>query len=86
MEYDAAGGITPIQGAFYCTAARKSSPFNCFREENRGSLPIAPFISNYDYKPVDPTVEKKILSHLSLRVDLYFQILVQLTSTQSISL
>ena len=34
MEYDAEGGIVPIQGAFYCTAARKLSPFNCFREEN----------------------------------------------------
>ena len=57
MEYDAMGGITPIQGAFYCTAARKSAPFNCFREENRGSLPIAPYISNYEYKSIDPSVE-----------------------------
>ncbi len=68
MEYDAVGGITPIQGAFYCTAARKSSPFNCFREENRGSLPVAPFISNYDYKPIDPSVEKKILSDFNCQV------------------
>ena len=34
MEYDALGGIVPIQGAFYCTGARSSAPFNCFREEN----------------------------------------------------
>ena len=34
MEYDTLGGIVPIQGAFYCTAARKYAPFNCFREEN----------------------------------------------------
>ena len=26
MEYDAEGGIVPIQGAFYCTAARQSAP------------------------------------------------------------
>lgn len=34
MEYDTVGGIVPIQGAFYCTAARASASFNCFREEN----------------------------------------------------
>ena len=27
MEYDAEGGIVPIQGAFYCTAAKISAPF-----------------------------------------------------------
>ena len=42
MEYDAMGGIVPIQGAFYCTGARSYSPFNCFREENIGSQKIAP--------------------------------------------
>ena len=34
MEYDTLDGIVPVQGAFYCTTARKSAPFNCFREEN----------------------------------------------------
>ena len=34
MEYDAMGGIIPVQGAFYCTIARNYAPFNCFREEN----------------------------------------------------
>ena len=47
MEYDSLGGIVPIQGAFYCTAARQSAPFNCFREENPGNTPIAPFIRVY---------------------------------------
>ena len=32
MEYDALGGIVPIQGAFYCTGTRSYSPFNCFTE------------------------------------------------------
>ena len=68
MEYDALGGITPIQGAFYCTAARKSAPFNCFREENRGNLPIAPYISNYAYRDVDPIIEKKILTDFNCQV------------------
>ena len=43
MEYDTMGGIVPIQGAFYCTAARESAPFNCFREEHPSNLPVAPF-------------------------------------------
>ena len=34
MEYDAEGGIVPIQGAFYCTGARNDVKFNCFREED----------------------------------------------------
>lgn len=38
MEYDTLGGIVPVQGAFYCTAAREFVPFNCFREENMGKV------------------------------------------------
>lgn len=34
MEYDTMGGVVPVEGAFYCTGARVSAPFNCFREEN----------------------------------------------------
>ena len=68
MEYDAAGGITPIQGAFYCTAARKSAPFNCFREENQGNQAIAPYINDYPYKQIDPSTEKKILSDFNCQV------------------
>lgn len=49
MEYDTMGGIVPIQGAFYCTAARENAPFNCFREENPSNQPVAPFIKEYPY-------------------------------------
>lgn len=68
MEYDAEGGIVPIQGAFYCTAARASAPFNCFREENPGNLDIAPFIRDYPYRDIDPVVEKQILSEFNCQV------------------
>lgn len=68
MEYDAMGGIVPIQGAFYCTAARSEAPFNCFREENVTNSPVAPFIQNYPYKDIDPAVEKKILSDFNCQV------------------
>ena len=68
MEYDTVGGITPIQGAFYCTGARKSAPFNCFREENKGNLAVAPFIAEYPYLGIDSNVEKKILSDFNCQV------------------
>lgn len=68
MEYDTMGGIVPIQGAFYCTTARKSAPFNCFREENPTNLDIAPYNSDYPYKSIDPTIEKKILSDFNCQV------------------
>lgn len=68
MEYDAMGGIVPVQGAFYCTGARSSAPFNCFREENNGNSSIAPFIKDYPYKDIDEAVEKKILSDFNCQV------------------
>ena len=68
MEYDAAGGIVPIQGAFYCTAARENAPFNCFREENKNNLSVAPYNQNYPYKDVDPELEKKILTDFNCQV------------------
>ena len=68
MEYDAVGGITPIQGAFYCTAARQKAPFNCFREENPGNNEIAPFITDYHYLDVVESIEKKILSDFNCQV------------------
>lgn len=68
MEYDAMGGIVPVQGAFYCTGARSSAPFNCFREENNGNSSIAPFIKDYPYKDIDEVVEKKILSDFNCQV------------------
>ena len=68
MEYDALGGIVPIQGAFYCTGARAYSPFNCFREENPAGLNVAPFHRDYPYKDIDKSVEKQILSDYNCQV------------------
>lgn len=68
MEYDALGGIVPIQGAFYCTGAKKRSPFNCFREDNPLNQDIAPFNNEFPYEPIDPVIEKKILSDFNNQV------------------
>ena len=68
MEYDTLDGIVPIQGAFYCTGARNSSPFNCFREENPGSMKIAPYNREYPYLAIDKETEKKILSDYNCQV------------------
>ena len=68
MEYDTMGGIVPIQGAFYCTAARESAPFNCFREENPSNLPVAPFIKEYTYGNIKQDEEKRILSDFNCQV------------------
>lgn len=68
MEYDAEGGIVPIQGAFYCTAAKKTAPFNCFREENPLNENVAPFIKGYPYRAIDTEVEKKILKDFNNQV------------------
>lgn len=68
MEYDTMGGIVPIQGAFYCTAARESAPFNCFREENPSNLPIAPFIKENPYENIKQDEEKRILSDFNCQV------------------
>lgn len=68
MEYDAMGGIVPIQGAFYCTAARNAAPFNCFREENPSNNDIAPYNEDYPYREVDPITEKKILTDFNCQV------------------
>lgn len=68
MEYDALGGIVPLQGAFYCTGARSYSPFNCFREENLSSQKIASFHHDYLYKDINKDVEKQILSDYNCQV------------------
>lgn len=68
MEYDTLGGIVPIQGAFYCTTARKSTPFNCFREENLGNATVAPYIKNYPYMEYNVGVERKILTDFNCQV------------------
>ena len=68
MEYDAEGGIVPIQGAFYCTAAKQSAPFNCFREENPLNEDVAPYMKGYPYGAIDAEVEKKILKDFNNQV------------------
>ena len=68
MEYDALGGIVPIQGAFYCTGARSYSPFNCFREENSTGQKIAPYHRDYPYRDIDHETEKQILSDYNCQV------------------
>ena len=68
MEYDTEGGIVPIQGAFYCTAAKKSALFNCFREENKGGESIAPYNAEYPYLDINKDVERKILSDFNCQV------------------
>lgn len=68
MEYDALGGIVPVQGAFYCTGSKTKSPFNCFREENPLNQDVAPYNRNYPYRGIDPIIEKKILSDFNNQV------------------
>lgn len=68
MEYDTMGGIVPIQGAFYCTAARENAPFNCFREENPNNLSIAPYNKEYPYKEINKEDEKNILADFNCQV------------------
>jgi len=68
MEYDALGGIVPIQGVFYCTGAKSYSPFNCFREENPLNSNIAPFNADFPYKDIDAEVELKILTDFNCQV------------------
>ena len=68
MEYDALGGIVPIQGAFYCTASKKKAPFNCFREDNPLNQDIAPYNNEYPYAPINAEAEKRILSDFNNQV------------------
>lgn len=68
MEYDAEGGIVPIQGAFYCTGAKECAPFNCFREENRTGNDVSPFIRDYPYQAVEDALEQKILMDFNCSV------------------
>lgn len=68
MEYDAEGGIVPIQGVFYCTGSRDAVKFNCFREENRQNEDIAPYNKYYMYKDIDSKIEKDILCDYNCQV------------------
>ncbi len=68
MEYDAVGGVVPIEGVFYCTAARNNAKFNCFREENPVRAKVAPFNANYPYASIDAEIEKRILLDFNVPV------------------
>lgn len=68
MEYDTMGGIVPIQGAFYCTSARKAAPFNCFREENPKGALLAPYNADFPYRNVSEDSEKSILADYNNQV------------------
>lgn len=68
MEYKTLNSITPVQGVFYCTGAKKYTPFNCFREENPKKAVVAPYHEDFPYKAVDPAVEKQILSDFNVQV------------------
>lgn len=68
MEYSAHNSIVPIEGAFYCTGSRKKAFFNCFREDNFANQPVPLFNANYPYNPVDPKVEKQILTDFNCQV------------------
>jgi len=68
MEYKTLNSVTPVQGVFYCTGAKKYTPFNCFREENPHKAAVAPYNAEFPYKEIDPVVEKKILSDFNVQV------------------
>ena len=68
MEYDTRGGIVPVEGVFYCTAAKKKAAFNCFREENLKREVFASFNLNYPYSDVAPETEFRILQDFNNQV------------------
>lgn len=68
MEYKTLNSVIPVQGVFYCTGAKKTTPFNCFREENPLKRPVAPYNEEFPYKPIDPAVERQILSDFNVQV------------------
>lgn len=68
MEYDAKGGVVPVEGVFYCTAARNEAKFNCFREENPARAAVAPFNKNFPYAPINSETEKRILLDFNVPV------------------
>lgn len=68
MEYQTMNSITPVQGVFYCTGAKSYTPFNCFREENPQRAVVAPYNEHFPYAPINPAVEKQILSDFNVQV------------------
>lgn len=68
MEYQTMNSITPVQGVFYCTGAKSYTPFNCFREENPQRAVVAPYNEQFPYAPINPAIEKQILSDFNVQV------------------
>lgn len=68
MEYDAVGGIVPIQGSFYCTASKKKAFFNCFREDVKENDETTDYIKNYPYKEINKEMERRILTDFNNQV------------------
>ncbi len=68
MEYETIDGTHPAQGAFYCTGARRSAPFNCFREENYSGQSVSPYHKNFHYLDIDQEAEKQILKDFNCQV------------------
>ncbi len=56
QEYERENRV-PIQGAFYCCAAKEKAFFNVFREEGEA------FVRDYPYQNVDEQTEAKVLRH-----------------------
>lgn len=68
MEYDAVGGIVPIQGSFYCTASKKKAFFNCFREDVKENDETTDYIKIYPYKEIDREMERRILTDFNNQI------------------
>lgn len=68
MEYQTMNSITPVQGVFYCTGAKSYTPFNCFREENPQRAVVAPYNEQFPYAPINPAIEKQILTDFNVQV------------------
>jgi type I restriction enzyme R subunit len=68
MEYDAVGGIVPIQGSFYCTASKKKAFFNCFREDMKENDETSDYIKIYPYKEIDREMERRILTDFNNQI------------------
>ena len=56
QEYDTDSRV-PIQGAFYCCAAKEKAFFNVFREEDKR------YVSVYPYRIITDEIENRVLKH-----------------------
>lgn len=56
QEYDTDSRV-PIQGAFYCCAAKEKAFFNVFREEDKR------YVSDYPYRIITDEIENRVLKH-----------------------